>query len=567
MGEVNGGADGEVAVVIAMPRDLAERGRRVAVERGHDEAEGLILVFGRGVVALEQDGAPEAEGATIDARLARLRTSVLDLESSHAALRFRAFHLQRDNQALSMNVTGLRAENDTLRAVVERTKAEADKLRALLRVVSTPRAQATPEPAPRASTTTDPIGALVDWLRIPDIAPRTIPEIVKRGPATIPALEALLRGPSERIWQPRALAADVLGAIGGDAAVEALVRALADTSSRVLAPTLLDAERVVIDRIAEALGTLGDPRVATVLLAAFRVRPHVGCARALARLGDARAIPLLVESLRDDRARARAAEALRSFGPAAVPDLLRTWSQPSPEYDVEAPTRVAARAAMIALLGELGADEVDDAIAGALNDPSGEIREASAVAVARRGGGLVAAAVAILVDAISAADRVGAAQATDALVMLGPDAIDRLVPLMIGDPLDEPALRRRVRAIEILGRLGAVAATERLVEQLASSDPRVRQAAVMALGAVAIDRPAAIDSIVRALVDPHPAVRTAARTSIASLGTAARPALEVALAGPRGATVGRFAHWRLRRAARRALARLTAGGARTTPSS
>jgi hypothetical protein len=55
--------------------------------------------------------------------------------------------------------------------------------------------------------------------------PGALANVVALGGAAIPALEHLLRGPSQAVYHPRCWAADALAAIGGSQAIQALVRA------------------------------------------------------------------------------------------------------------------------------------------------------------------------------------------------------------------------------------------------------------------------------------------------------------------------------------------------------
>jgi len=66
---------------------------------------------------------------------------------------------------------------------------------------------------------------LVACLQDLHAGPLVLPKIISLGEAAIPALETFLRGPSQSLYHPRALAAGALAAIGGNNSITALIRA------------------------------------------------------------------------------------------------------------------------------------------------------------------------------------------------------------------------------------------------------------------------------------------------------------------------------------------------------
>jgi HEAT repeat protein len=76
--------------------------------------------------------------------------------------------------------------------------------------------------------------------------PRAVSRIVSLGERAIPALERVLRGPSQALYHSRCWAADALAAIGGPAACQALIRALNDSAHRTPSPVAQEAEDTVV---------------------------------------------------------------------------------------------------------------------------------------------------------------------------------------------------------------------------------------------------------------------------------------------------------------------------------
>jgi HEAT repeat protein len=361
-------------------------------------------------------------------------------------------------------------------------------------------------------------------LALRDLArgPASFAAVVALGERAVPGLEALLRGPPESIYQPRCLVADALAAIGGEAAFQALLRALSDSLGRELEPVTREAESAVLNRIAEHLGQFGDARAADPLLDALRAHPYTGCMRALVRLGDPRAVPLLVRGLDDDVAREEAVEALRAFPRAAEAPLVRHLREPQREGGFEPPNRTAGRAAAAALLGEFGGRPARAALEEATRDREAEVRLAAAVALARLAGEKAAArALPALVEALGGAAWFGADAAAEALVRLGPRATKALLAAVAAPREDPGASRRRVRAVEVLGRIGDPRAALALGELSSSADPHLRLAALAALEKIPGEEAAL--SLARFVPDADPAVRAEALRALARHGAAARP--------------------------------------------
>jgi hypothetical protein len=117
-------------------------------------------------------------------------------------------------------------------------------------------------------------------------------------------------------------------------------------------------------------------------------------------------------------------------------------------------------------------------------------------------------------------------QAARALVQIGPDGIDALVPL-----LSAAGIQPRVRAARALVHAGPDGrpAVPGLLAAVDANDPTLRQLAVRALGEIGPTAAPAADRLVRALEDPDAAIRGQAAKALALLGEPALPALRKAL--------------------------------------
>jgi HEAT repeat protein len=343
-------------------------------------------------------------------------------------------------------------------------------------------------------------------------------EVLSLGEAAVPALRALLLGPTESVPQPRCLAADALAALGGDDVEQTLVDALWDSAMRRLDPVLRGAEDVVLNRIALHLGSARSPRASETLLAILRARPLAGCARALGRLHDPRALPLLARCLLDDFAREAAEEALRAFGQSAVPHLTRILLRPCAEHDLEGSSGRRGRAAAATLLGEIGGPATPLPLAWALFDSALEVRVACALALGSWGAeealvvGPFVAQVAHEVDWPDL-ERLGAL-----LRGLGPPAVFLVRPMLRQGTVGESGRRLKLWALSLVAEVGGDEALEALRAVADDPDAQVRYAAVGALGG----RVGSVSALEGFAGDPEPMVR---RRVVAELRVCGRQAI------------------------------------------
>jgi HEAT repeat protein len=210
-------------------------------------------------------------------------------------------------------------------------------------------------------------------------------EILSRGEEIVEPLVALLLSEPSTFPEPRVAAAECLGAIGGDKAVDALIRVLDYYDLKILGPVQRFAEETVRNVAARRLARFASPKVCDSLLLALQCNHLIGAGQALAHLGDTRAIPYLIECLEDDYKKEKATEALRQFDQAAVPYLCEAVEQPRFVEGAEPPLSQERRSRAAELLGNLKTREALPALNAGLHDESESVRIACSVALAGLG--------------------------------------------------------------------------------------------------------------------------------------------------------------------------------------
>jgi HEAT repeat protein len=337
--------------------------------------------------------------------------------------------------------------------------------------------------------------------------------LIACGPAAIAPLARFLAGPPGLHPQPRMLAAQALGAIGGPEAVQALGAALvADTLDQV-SPAVRLSEEAVRATIASELGALGDRSAIGPLLVALRRWHLVAAGEALLGFGESRAIPSLVEALRDPFSSERASRVLVGFGDRAVPALVAVLAGGERVDGRETPPSVEQRRHAARLLGTIGDPRSRPALTAALGDETPEVRTAAAIALsADPSAADPPAVVPVLVEAVGAPDWFAREDASEALLRVGPAAVDPLVRRLVdgaatGVPL--AALHAVARTLARLGSSGAAA----LAALARHEHPIVRG---LALAHVPAAQPAGRALLERARHDPEPRVRRTAEARLRS---------------------------------------------------
>ena len=259
-------------------------------------------------------------------------------------------------------------------------------------------------------------------------------------------------------WRERAFAAELLGRVGNAKAVPALLTTVAATRTE-------------------------DADVREIAL------------RALARIGDPRAVAPLVDALKRSEVWLvpRIADILTRHGDLAVDAMIGF---------LEDPDRHPARAWAASILGEVGAARAFPALVRALNDLDDEVRAKSASALGRIGDGR---AVGYLLDhLLSDPAPFVRARIAQALGQFDePEVVERLVRA-----LGDPAWWVRMRSVEALEQVGAQAEGPLLLA-LDDTDPEIRIRAAVALERLGV--PARLIDAIERDEDAGDATETLAR--------------------------------------------------------
>ena len=294
-------------------------------------------------------------------------------------------------------------------------------------------------------------------------------QLVYLGEEAVDALARFLLGPPGLHAQPRILAAEALGLIGGARATEALATALVAGDLTSLDPVVRLSEDAVREVMARELGRLGGPRVVEPLLEALRRFRVLEAGLALARLHERRALPLLVACLEDSFRRERAGAALVEFGPGAIDALIESLGRPLTFAGEEIRPSLERRTESARLLGALGDSRAVPALREGLTDGARSVRIAAAVALTRLGVETPADVLPALLEGVRSDDPSVGDECEATLVGSSPIAVPVIVDAFSdeadraaarGETAPTPALRRLARVLSAQGDPGIAALCE-----------------------------------------------------------------------------------------------------------
>ena len=273
-------------------------------------------------------------------------------------------------------------------------------------------------------------------------------------------------------------------------------------------------------------GKPNHPRLLPILIATLEdpdewIREKA--ARYLGRLGDAAAVPALVESLRSGRLEREPIEALGKIGVAALPAL----------SDLIQDAEVSRRSSAVQAMLNIGVQAIPY-LKTASSDPDERVRRIAAESLGEIGGDAVVDVLVTLLH--DQAESVRETAATQLGQTRSPAAIDPLrKSLRMGNTQAAHALTY-LRPPDVEGLMGALASTELAVRLAATSALRnlswlfTGLPSASALGHMLPElQRTALSALERAMADDSPQVRRLATAALAAIGTPAMKQLVLAL--------------------------------------
>jgi HEAT repeat protein len=338
------------------------------------------------------------------------------------------------------------------------------------------------------------------------------------------AIEALGQLLNDEDLRVRSAAVEALGTIGGPRVAPLLLGAL-----RSAGETRADSEGTALrDRLVDALASVGEPALAGLVEAVHDRQPSVreAAARVLGRIGGKEGIEALGGALSDDRSNVRQAAAAGlalAGGPTALRALQAALAHKDP----------ATRRAGAEALGRLEDPAAVPALVRTMSDRERAVREAAAAALAAA---RTPDAMEALLSSLRSEDRetrqvaAGAlrsanwtpttAEGRAASAVLRGDymaaaAEGQISSDYLAAALSEKDAAARRGAAEALCRVPEPKAAASLAAMLSDTDPGARDAAVRALAAIGLP---AVPPLLDSLEDRSPTTRAAASSAIAQIG-------------------------------------------------
>ncbi|MBZ0284532.1 MAG: HEAT repeat domain-containing protein [Anaerolineae bacterium] len=235
------------------------------------------------------------------------------------------------------------------------------------------------------------------------------------------------------------------------------------------------------------------------LITNLRKTKREDSAKALGRIGDARAVDVLIDSLEDPSLRSVSVEALAQIGIPSIQSL--TLALKNNNADV--------RRSITGTLGRIASPRAIDPLIGTLQDIDPSVRASAVWALGHIGDKRALEALIKILSDEDAAVRVWGARA---LENIGDErAIDALIQVLSDEDVD---VRRSV--VETLGRIGDERAIDALIQVLSDKNADTRRTTAEALGRIKSDR--AVNALIVSLTDHDVQVRYSSAKSLAEIG-------------------------------------------------
>jgi HEAT repeat protein len=207
-------------------------------------------------------------------------------------------------------------------------------------------------------------------------------EVIKCGKLAVKPLIGLLLTPPSIFSEPRCLAAEALGIIGGEEAIEGLIQVLDLCHRDLIDPQVRLAEETVRNQAARQLAILGDEKTIEPLLKCLKENHLKGVTEALATFREKRAIPYIIEMLEDDYARDAAGKALLEFGKDAIQPLIEKLFTRNYAFSKnETNPSIRRRAEVVRLLGKIGDPKAIQPLLKKMEDDKWEFRLYAAISI------------------------------------------------------------------------------------------------------------------------------------------------------------------------------------------
>jgi len=306
------------------------------------------------------------------------------------------------------------------------------------------------------------------------------------------AVDGLIKALADEDPSVRTCASSALGEIKSDKAVDGLIKALAAEDYEVQMSASCSLKKIKSDKAVDGL-------LKALAHEDFRVRTVASST--LGKIKSERAVEPLIKALNHENTdvRSHAAYALGEIkSERAVEPLIKALNDENTDV----------RSHAVDALGKIESERAVESLIKALNDENKYVRSHAADALEKIKS---ERAVEPLIKALNHENRYVRSRAADALGKIESDkAVDGLIKALANE-----ALSVRSRAVDALGKIESDKAVDGLIKALADEYPSVRRGAAHALGKIKADK--AVDGLIKALADKDSWVRRGAADALGKI--------------------------------------------------